>query len=466
MSKARDQINEINQKLKDFVPIMDGLSRARNPFEIRYFVIGKHDDRIQQYKQAVIEMDAKYKAVQEGLRSQKLRALQRERLEMKLIKNPSNRLSEIENEETFLEIDKLDFEEKDAKIAMTGAFKEVLDFIAIIENEYADLIEKTEEELLKTEVEYWKSRLAKQIHIDLSVHGRIGEGNRNVLESMPKQLQEEVLMLAAMRKEEVRMFEDNVAHKALTKLAESYPHKTAFIAPPDYTVLKRRKDAPFDYPKDRIVEIDRAEIMVATLHRPNDKIWLSENFWIPSGKNNVKHWVTCDRADMVGEWRNRVVKDALSLGCTHLFFVDDDLVVEEGALQKLYNHNLDVVGFKYVKKTAVPECASMISIPGSDSKQSVPLTATGLTEIDWALSAGGTLYKMDVFKRLPYPWFMTTPHATEDTFFCARLREVGIKCYLDNDLWADHVDKSNGDSYGKDGIVRGKYKDRICPTQF
>ncbi len=456
MGNVRNQVDEIKKKLDEFVPVMDSLSRARNPFEIRYFVIGKHDDRIQQYKQAVVEMDVKYKAVEEGSHGLKLKALEREKLELKL-KKATNRLDEIENEETRLAIEKLDREVNDVHIAITGAFKEVMTFINIIENEFSDLIEKTEEELLKTEVEYWKARLAKQIHIDLMVIGRIGEGNRTVLESMPKQVQEEILTQSLMRTEEVKLFEGKVANDALIKLAESNPHKTAFIAPPDYVPLKRRKDAVPGYPLDRIVEIDRAEIMVATLHRPGDKLWLTENFYIPTGKNNIKHWVTCDKPDMIGEWRNRIVKDALSIGCTHLFFVDDDLVVDPGALQKLYAHNLDVVGFKYTKKTPVPECASMISIPDSESKQPVPLNATGLTEIDWSLTAGGTLYKMDVFKKLPYPWFMTTSHATEDTYFCARMREAGMKVHLDNDIWADHVDKSNGDSYGKNGVEKGKY---------
>lgn len=456
--KAKETIDEIKTKLSEFVPVMDGLSRARNPYELKYFVVGKHDDRIQQYKQAVIEMDSKYKAVVEGIHGQKLRAIQRERLALKLKPSPIDRSEELDNEETNLEILKLDREEHDGRIAMTGAFKEVMDFIWIIEEYYPDLIDKSEEELLEKEPEYWDARLSKQITVDLLVIGRIGEGNLNVLLMLPKERQERILISAAMRKEETLRFQDGAARQAQIKLAQSYPNKTAFIAPPDYVPLKFLKDAPAGYPAEKVVHIDRAEIMLATLHRPGDKKWFSENFWIPTGKNYIKHSIECPNGDSIGEYRNRLVKDALSLGCTHIFFVDDDLVVEQGALQKLYAHDLDVVGFKYAKKTPIIECASMISEPGSESKMPVPMDATGLTEIDWSLTAGGTLIKMDVFKRLPYPWYMTIPQGTEDTYFCARLREAGIKCFIDNDIWADHVDKSNGDSYGKNGIEPGKYK--------
>lgn len=461
MAETRKQLDEMKKKLAEFVPVMDSLSRARNPFELRYFVIGKHDDRVQQYKQAVIEMDVKYKAVQEGLHGLKLTALKREELELKIIQNPQNRQEEIFNQRKRLRLEKLDREEHDTKIAITGAFKEVMDFITIIENEYADLIDLTEEELLKTEVEHWKKRFAKQIAIDKLVINRIGEGNLSALMSMPKELQEHILIESTTRVEEMVRFQDQTASIALKKLAESYPRKTHFIAPPDYVPLKLRKEAPDNYPSNRIVNIDRAEIMIATLHRPGDTLWLTENFYIPSGKNNVKHWVECPNGDMIGEWRNRVVKDALSLGCTHLFFVDDDLVVDPGVLMKLYERDLDVVGGWYCKKTPIIESATLVSVPNSESKQGVPINTEGIIEVDWSLTAGLTLIKMDVFKKIPYPWYNTMVQGTEDTYFCARLREVGIKSYLDTSLKADHVDKSNGDSYGFNGIEKGKYRDLI-----
>ncbi len=459
MPRASEQINEIKQKLADFVPIMDGLSRARNPFELRYFVIGKHDDRVQQYKQAVIEMDSKYKAVIEALHGQKLRALEREEKEAEFYRTPVNRIQEIKNERIRIEIAKLDREEHDAKIAMTGAFKEVMDFITIIENEFADLVEKTEEELLQTEVEHWKKRFAKQIAVDLLTIGKVGEGNRSAMLMMPQQVQEEILAESMFRAEEIKRLDEKVAKATMIKLAESYPHKTTYIAPPDYVPLKLRKDAPDGYPRDRIVEIDRAEFMIATMHREGDDWWISENFIIPTGKNNIKHWITgMGGEDMVGEKRNRIVKDAISLGCEYLFFVDDDLVVPQDALQKLYALNLDIVGGWYPKKTPIPESATMISVPGSASMQPVPHNTTGVIEVDWALTGGCTLIKMDVFKRIPYPWYLTTAQGTEDTYFSARCREVGIKQYLDTSIKCGHVDKATGDEYTFDGINRGKVK--------
>jgi len=448
------KIDEIKKKLAEFVPVMDGLSRARNPFELRYFVIGKHDDRVQQYKQAVVEMDAKYKSIEEAVYGNKLKEIERERLLIGIIESPKNRLEHLINEEIDIKVARMDEQKHDSLIAMTGAMKEVMDFITIIENEYSDLVDKTEEELLTKEKEYWVGRLSKQAHIDFMTAGQISASNLSSIQCMPKDIQEDVMKQAILRTQEFRQFGLLVENKASLKLAESYPHATTFIAPPNYTPLKLLKDAPEGYPQDRIVKMDRVEIMIATLHRPNDTEWISEKFWIPTGKNYIKHWVTCDDPQMIGEWRNRIVKDALSLGCEHLFFVDDDLIVEQDALQKLYAHKLDVVGGWYVKKTPAIESATMISEEVGESKRPVPLDSKGLIKADWSLTAGLTLLNMNVFRKINYPYYLTTDRGTEDTYLTARLKEAGIDSWLDTDVKAGHVDKKTRDIYTLSGIVK------------
>lgn len=456
MSHTKETIGEIKDKIQGFVPVMAGLSRARNPFELRYFVIGKHDDRVQQYKQAVIEMEAKYKAIQEALHSKATRALDREEKLLDIIENPKDRKDEIANARIMLEVGKLDREDDENDIAMTGAFKEVMDFINIIETEYADLVDKTEEELLQSEPDYWGKRLAKQIHLDMTSIGRISEGNRNVLENLPREFQEQVLAQAMLRTDEHNRIEDSVARKVKVFLAESYPHKTTYIAPPTgvHVPLKFRKDAPEGYPENRIVNVDRAEIMIATMHRPGDTEWISSNFHVPGGKNYITCALECPSGELIGEYRNRLVLDALGLGCEHLFFVDDDLLVESDALQKLYAHKLDIVGGWYTKKDPVPESATLIKTEDGKSCIPVPKDATGLVDVDWVLTGGLTLINMQVFKAIQYPWYNTSYQATEDTYFSARLREAGIKQWLDTSIKAIHVDKATRTGYGFDGIKK------------
>ena len=208
------KIDEIKKKLAEFVPVMDGLSRARNPFELRYFVIGKHDDRVQQYKQAVVEMDAKYKSIEEAVYGNKLKEIERERLLIGIIESPKNRLEHLINEEIDIKVARMDEQKHDSLIAMTGAMKEVMDFITIIENEYSDLVDKTEEELLTKEKEYWVSKLSKQAHIDFMTAGQISASNLSSIQCMPKDIQEDVIKQAIIRTQEFRQFGLLVENKA------------------------------------------------------------------------------------------------------------------------------------------------------------------------------------------------------------------------------------------------------------
>lgn len=449
--KVKENIRNIREKLSEFVPIMDELTRARNPFELRYFVIGKHDDRIQQYKQAVIEMDAKYQAFLEGMHDMEMKELEKEEKRIDLILSPKDRTDEIHNDKINLEIKKIERDQRNLKIGLTGAFKEVMDFISIIENEFSDLMDKTEEELLNSEADYWKSRFSKQIMVDLVTGGRIGGGNLSTLLSMPKDIQEEIMLAAGKRTEEFKQFDVETTKKLQLEMTKSVPHKTSFVTPPDYKPLKFLKDAPNDYPPEKIVPMDRAEIMIASLHRPED--WhkpkectsISTEFYIPAGKNYIVHCLSCPSGDQIGEYRNRLILSALSLGCTHIFFVDDDIKADNGALQKLYAHNKDIIGGWYPKKTPVIESATLIS--DGESKQGVPLNSVGLIDIDWSLTAGLTLIKTEVFRKIPYPWFVTTTRGTEDTYFTARAKEVGYKLWLDTDIKAIHADKGNKKEY-------------------
>lgn len=439
--KTRDTINEAQDKLKSFVPVMDQLSRARNPFELRYFVIGKHDDRIQQYKQAVIEMDTKYQAVLEGFDGLARKDIERSRLLAK--KN----LDEFDELERGLDLAKLERDERTARLGITGAAKEVFNFIAIIEREFYDLIDLTEEELLEKETDYWKSRFEKQVAVDNLVTQGVGisAGNLSSILSMPQDMQREILTKALVKTEEVKRLVQAATHDAGLILTTSYPHVPSLSAPPVHTELKLFKDAPDGYPTDKILTMDKCEIMIATLHRPGEENLPFPQVYIPAGKNYCTHYLTCDREDMVGEMRNRLVLDALSIGADYIWFVDDDLEVPHDALQRLYAHDKDIVGGWYPKKTPVLESASLIKV--GDSKGPVPLDSKGLVNIDWALTSGCTLIKTEVFKNMKYPWFYTNIKHTEDTYFTNLATENGYKVWLDADIKAVHIDRSTGKRY-------------------
>jgi hypothetical protein len=96
----------------------------------------------------------------------------------------------------------------------------------------------------------------------------------------------------------------------------------------------------------------------------------------------------------------------------------------------------------------------MISEEVGESKRPVPLDSKGLIKADWSLTAGLTLLNMNVFRKINYPYYLTTDRGTEDTYLTARLKEAGIDSWLDTDVKAGHVDKKTRDIYTFSGIVK------------
>jgi hypothetical protein len=92
-----------------------------------------------------------------------------------------------------------------------------------------------------------------------------------------------------------------------------------------------------------------------------------------------------------------------------------------------------------------------------------------LVEVD-ATGTGCVLYDMDVFKRIPDPWFrfrktVEGSEIGEDIGFCHDLRKAGIKIYVDTAVKVGHltkmtVDQSTWELYklSQEAVKRSKEK--------
>lgn len=103
----------------------------------------------------------------------------------------------------------------------------------------------------------------------------------------------------------------------------------------------------------------------------------------------------------VGLARNDIVARALAIEekdpsarCSHVFFLDDDVLVHPDALLKLMAHDRDIVSGLYYAKTSVPQ--PLVLMEQGLSKSWVP----GDVVECWAHGMGLTLIKADVFRRL------------------------------------------------------------------
>jgi hypothetical protein len=149
--------------------------------------------------------------------------------------------------------------------------------------------------------------------------------------------------------------------------------------------------------------------------------------------------------------RNELVQDALDWGANYLLWVDADHNFPPGALLRLLSLNLPVVGVNYPRRTS-PTYPVAVALDGEGLVWTTEeLAGRGeITEVS-SLGLGLCLMDMTILRRLhdrslgegresfwPLFAFESVPGQIqtvgEDLFFFRRLREAGIRIYLDHAL--------------------------------
>jgi GT2 family glycosyltransferase len=137
------------------------------------------------------------------------------------------------------------------------------------------------------------------------------------------------------------------------------------------------------------------------------------------------------------ENRTWLVAQAGKRDCTHVFFVDDDMIYEKDTLEKLLAHDKDIVGARYANRRGSGEVIGYLGerVEGEELFECA------------ALGGGCVLVKMDVFKKLPQPWFWYKIAPTgavlmsHDWFFCELARNNGYQVWCDPTINPGHIGK-------------------------
>lgn len=183
-------------------------------------------------------------------------------------------------------------------------------------------------------------------------------------------------------------------------------------------------------------------IGVNTLTVVEQAVYLSHcNLWYRIGRDfpypEWKFIFYPPRRAGIDRMRNECAKIAMEAECSHVLFIDDDVLVQPNTLNSLLAANADIamaetyirgypfepMFFKHDKKTKKLE-------PYRDFKKHVD-PETGLVEVD-AIGTSCALISVELFKKIPPPYFVTMPEhfynalgvCTEDVFFCMKARQV------------------------------------------
>ena len=141
---------------------------------------------------------------------------------------------------------------------------------------------------------------------------------------------------------------------------------------------------------------------------------------------------------------------AIKKGCTHLFFIDDDMTFEADILDRLMAHKKEVVGVNLYSR-ALPLRSTIIFLPESydlDGDNYEPNIPDHIFEVE-GVTGGCLLIDLKVFDKIAKPWFgfevnefgITT--LGEDIWFTRRCREAGYQVWCDPTIPVGHWGEYN-----------------------
>lgn len=159
-------------------------------------------------------------------------------------------------------------------------------------------------------------------------------------------------------------------------------------------------------------------------------------------------YVIASEGYTTAEGRAYCVIQAKKENCTHILFVDDDMVFTSHTLEKLLSHGKEIVGVASNSRTLpLSTTVSMIDENGNHlphDKIAFPKIPQELFRC-FSVGMGVCLVSMKVFEVIEKPWFRFEAHESgkvligEDAWLCKQAREKGIEIYCDGSLFIGHI---------------------------
>lgn len=162
------------------------------------------------------------------------------------------------------------------------------------------------------------------------------------------------------------------------------------------------------------------------------------------------HFVVATEGYTTAQGRIYCVVQAQKNESDWILYVDDDMILEKDALDRLLAHKKEIVGVNAYSR-ALP-LSSTVGLMDKDGKYLEPEKHTewemripeGLFEC-FSIGTGVLLIDMKVFNAIAKPWFKFDMHEEgymkqgEDSWFCTEAKKKGYKIYCDPTLKIGHI---------------------------
>lgn len=143
--------------------------------------------------------------------------------------------------------------------------------------------------------------------------------------------------------------------------------------------------------------------------------------------------------------RINIVLEAQKNDCTHILFIDDDMIFNEEVLNDLMIHNKRIIGVaSYCRMLPLTTTVKFFDEEGNMSQNRKHPIPTDVFKA-FAVGMGVALIDIKVFDEIPIPWFLFETHeggqikTGEDCYFCIKAREHGIDVWCDPNIFIKHV---------------------------
>lgn len=134
--------------------------------------------------------------------------------------------------------------------------------------------------------------------------------------------------------------------------------------------------------------------------------------------------------------RNIIIEKALEHKCTHILFVDDDMIVPPDTLKKLLSHRKDIVTGLYLLRS-FPHYPALFDEAYSNGKCKFTFLSSQESKLVPAVNCGlgCVLIRTEVFKFLEKPWVrlgeLDQDEWCDDIGFFNRCRKAGFEIFCD-----------------------------------
>lgn len=126
--------------------------------------------------------------------------------------------------------------------------------------------------------------------------------------------------------------------------------------------------------------------------------------------------------------RREMIKQALKTDCTHVLFLDTDVLPPPDFISKLAEHNLPMVSGYYCDTTGKPAV----------KKDGKPYIGQGLVAVE-TFSMGLSLIAREVLEKVEYPEPVPAYKLDGDAEFCANAIKAGFQPHVDFNVRGHHL---------------------------